>query len=407
MPESGVSVAASSPPNLRAAWIALTLLTLFALADAAWLAALQADYESFGTYCKVAEGFDCAPALRSRFGRIFGISVSHYAIATYLYFLALVVQAMLDAAHRDRNLLLLSLLACAGTVFCMRLAYISAFVLKAWCPYCLLLQLVTPLIAAFALYLFAHRRSPVREILQREKESVTRDPRVAVGLFVVIVLVVAGLPLTYEYSKKQLLESEPRLAAMLDGRYDRHPKIASLIAGRPFHGREDAAVTIVEFADFTCPICREAQIYFEDLLATHDLKIVFIPYPSSKECNPSAEKHRPGACLAAAVAKYAERHGRFWEVHDAMFDDNSLLEERRQADLAALAGAPSIDAIMTDTTIIGAVQSDILFGLAAEIRHTPSLFINGMGIEGLPPDWFLEQLIENETERARTRPKTP
>jgi protein-disulfide isomerase len=132
-----------------------------------------------------------------------------------------------------------------------------------------------------------------------------------------------------------------------------------------------------------------------------DLNFIFFPFPGSMECNPSSSDTKPGACYAALVAKHAESRGRFWQVHDALFDDGTLLDPLRAAELAGIAGAQSMEEILADTIAKIAVIRDVRSANHFGVQSTPTIFINGMGIQGAPVDWFLKEIIRREQERRR------
>lgn len=92
-------------------------------------------------------------------------------------------------------------------------------------------------------------------------------------------------------------------------------------------GREDAPITIVEFADFECPACKIAALEMKDLIEAHpDIQIYFMHFPLSM--HPNAEK-------AAIAAEAAGKQGKFWRMHDLLFAYNGQLSEQVIKDVAA------------------------------------------------------------------------
>lgn len=387
----------------RRLWRLLAFLCLLAAIDSLWLYYLQGNLESFAAACHLAPGFDCAPALRSRYGKIFEISLSTYGIVSYVLFGLMAVQGVWNPRRADRNALGLVILTGAASLFCLWLVYVSKVRLRAYCPYCLILHILTPILFLISLLLWRKSRAPATEILKAEWDSVRNDVKIMTGLVVAIALVVVGLPRFQEMARKRELERNPQYAAVLDGTFPRYPDWERFVEGRPFRGPADAPVTIVEFGDFTCDVCRQATTVFEELVEVYGVKYVFLPYPRSRECNPTAKWIRPGACLAGLAAEYAARRGRFWKFHDVVFEDPSLLREENAKRFLALAGAADTEALFADTEARRNLLRSIKFGLEVGIYQTPTIFINGMGIGGMPPVWFLEKAVENERRRAMTR----
>src|SRR5690606_26626032 len=85
-------------------------------------------------------------------------------------------------------------------------------------------------------------------------------------------------------------------------------------------GPEEAPVTLVEYGDFECPYCGQAEPVVRELLAAFgaDLRYVFRHLPL-------ADVHEH-AQLAAEAAEAAGAQGRFWEMHDLLFSHQDALE---------------------------------------------------------------------------------
>ena len=86
-------------------------------------------------------------------------------------------------------------------------------------------------------------------------------------------------------------------------------------------GKEDAPVTLVEYGDFECPYCLEARSMIEIVKHTEGdkLKFVFRNFPLSQ-----IHIH---ALRAAYAAEAAAKQGKFWEMHDLLFDNQFAFED--------------------------------------------------------------------------------
>ena len=142
-------------------------------------------------------------------------------------------------------------------------------------------------------------------------------------------------------------------------------------------GRQEAAVTIVEYADFECPYCGQAQPVLAELKQRYGdrLRIVFRHFPLR-----SVHPHAQRAALAAEAAGAA---GRFWPMHDQLFDHQRELDDE---DLGAHAQRVGIDA---ESVVVPAalqhaerVAADEASGRASGVRGTPTFFVNGRRYEG-------------------------
>jgi len=122
------------------------------------------------------------------------------------------------------------------------------------------------------------------------------------------------------------------------------------------------SVTLVEFGDFACPSCGESYGMIKALLARRpDLRFVFRANPRS-HLFPHAE-------IAAEAAEAAAAQGKFWEMHDLLFENQATLS---RAEISRLAGTLGLDAAVCLTKRIAAASP---FGvpthefLEAENRH--------------------------------------
>ncbi|HTM02519.1 MAG TPA: thioredoxin domain-containing protein [Vicinamibacterales bacterium] len=109
------------------------------------------------------------------------------------------------------------------------------------------------------------------------------------------------------------------------------------IAGAPTKGNVDAALVVIEYADFECPYCgdfarRTLPVLTQQYIATGRVRFAFKHLP--------LQEIHPRAMMAAAAAECADRQGRFWAVHDRLFNDQQHLDD---VSLLAVATAAGVD----------------------------------------------------------------
>ncbi|HEY8380258.1 MAG TPA: thioredoxin domain-containing protein [Nannocystis sp.] len=144
------------------------------------------------------------------------------------------------------------------------------------------------------------------------------------------------------------------------------------IEGCPVYGNERAPVTVVVFADFECPHCRaEAPVLRQAIDQFRGrAKLVFKHFP--------LQMH-PRAKAAAIAAVAAQNQGKFWEMHDIIFENQTALSD---ADLRRYAQKIGLDMKQFDADY-GAlkgkerVEADRAEGEKLEITGTPAVFVNG------------------------------
>ena len=156
-------------------------------------------------------------------------------------------------------------------------------------------------------------------------------------------------------------------------------------------GPRDAPVTLLEYGDFQCPYCgmahREIQAVQQAL--GDALCFVFRHFPLS-QAHPHAQR-------AAEFAEAAASIGRFWEMHDLLFENQHALDDRS---LVAYAIQLGFDVNLIDAALRGdfaaKVRSDFTSGVRSGVNGTPCLFINGVRHDG-PADarsvlWAIREL---------------
>jgi len=143
-------------------------------------------------------------------------------------------------------------------------------------------------------------------------------------------------------------------------------------------GRPDAPVTIVEYADVECPSCGRFEPVIRELLATRDdLRFVYRHFPL-------VDVH-PHAYSSALALEAAGAHGRFWELHDLLFDHQDDLGRRSLARHAESLGLDPESVLRpASEQYDGRVREDFASGTDSGVEGTPALFVNGERFEGGP-----------------------
>lgn len=140
-------------------------------------------------------------------------------------------------------------------------------------------------------------------------------------------------------------------------------------------GGADAPVTLVEYGDFQCPYCGDAYPVVHDLLERfgEQLRFVFRHMPL-------ADLH-PRAPFAAEAAEAAGAQGRFWEMHDRLFEHQLELgdeELRGHADAVGVDDAARFDAELREGVHAARVAEDLESGSRSGVPSTPRFFVNGL-----------------------------
>lgn len=144
------------------------------------------------------------------------------------------------------------------------------------------------------------------------------------------------------------------------------------ISGSPVLGDLSAPVTIAVYDDFECPYCAKAVPLFKQVVEKYagQVKLVFKNFPLGNHRN---------ARNAALTALAADRQGKFWEVHDLLFENYNSLNPKKIDNLAAQSGLDmkQLKKDRIDPDLNELLNRDINEGSAIGVRGTPTVFING------------------------------
>ena len=161
-------------------------------------------------------------------------------------------------------------------------------------------------------------------------------------------------------------------------------------------GPETALVTLVEYGDYQCPFCGQAYPIIKELLdrVGRRVRFVFRNFPLAT-IHPDAE-------LAAEAAEAAGAQGRFWAMHDDLFENQEALGSDDLVEYASALGLDESRFVgeLTEHVHIARVREDFMGGVRGGVNGTPTFFINGSRHDG-PYDFeSLLEAIESEIEAA-------
>lgn len=166
-------------------------------------------------------------------------------------------------------------------------------------------------------------------------------------------------------------------------------------------GNLHSPVQLVEYADFECPYCGALAPVLEELRGKYknDISIIFRHFPLTN--------HHPFAKLAAIASEAAALQNRFWEMHDALFDNQEYLSEEM---INVIAKELELDMQkfrkdMNRDVLKDKVELDLKSGLESGVDGTPTLFINGIKHIGRMTFEELSAEIEILLEEQRPSPE--
>ncbi|HET6251333.1 MAG TPA: thioredoxin domain-containing protein [Tepidisphaeraceae bacterium] len=143
-------------------------------------------------------------------------------------------------------------------------------------------------------------------------------------------------------------------------------------------GSPDARIVLVEYGDYQCPHCGHANPIIKRV-QNHfgkELAFVFRNFPLN-QIHEEAED-------AAEAAEFAGAKGVFWEMHDAIFENQEMLGVALLEELAEKLGLAPADltAALEQNTYTERVKADFMGGVRSGVNGTPTFFINGQRHDG-------------------------
>jgi protein-disulfide isomerase len=171
----------------------------------------------------------------------------------------------------------------------------------------------------------------------------------------------------------------------------------------PALGDPKAPVTIVEYSDFECPVCRKLHDALRGILPNYPgkLRVIFKDFP--------LEQLHPWARTAAIAGRcaYQQKPDAFWKLYDLIYDNQEIISAEnawtKMTDYSAQAGldASAFKSCMASPEASAAVNASHANGEKLEVNSTPTVFVNGRRMVGADAH-LLEQYINYELAKLST-----
>ncbi len=347
------------------------------------------------SFCSFNDRFDCDSVMMSRYSKFLGLPVAGLGVIYFFYLLFPLLYARLALDTAQSTLAFPFLVTLPGLVLSLYLAFVSFFVLKTYCIFCISLYLLVFLIF---LLLKSFLEIPLLKIFHFKWNWSS-------FLYAGIIFTI-GLYVLYGHQAKYASDYEDfDHQAYLDFHYLPSP-VNIDPKGRPYWGRAGAPVTIIEFSDFECPFCKRAAFNLKPRLKDYqkDVAFYFFNYPLDRNCNPYMMRNmHEYSCEAAKAVLCASAQGKFWPYHDELFAHQPkfsrilLFHYARNLNLDVQKLETCMDSEETKNKIL----ADIEAGKSVNVEGTPTLFINGRVIKEWMNPVMLNLVIEEEIKRSK------
>jgi len=396
-------------------------------------------FDLIGVHHDVVAGLDsgkcqdggCGAVLQSEWSELFGIPVSIPAVPMFLVLGVLGLMAMAGKLAKETVSAVSSLATLGGLAFGGWLLFNMIYYVDDVCKFCLVMDASN--VAVLVLGALLHPGGFVQSFKDIPGLVSKADARLPLGALAVAVVVLtpvlnsstrplksagpevvvetpappAGTPSPLSVAPpKQVGGTTPPGPGRPDPGTRRlvlPAEIADikLDASVPTKGSADAPVTLILFEDFQCPFCKKLSGNVEVLqeeLGEDQLRVAFMHFPMHSSCNTNELKKNLHnfACNAAKASVCAQDQGKFWEMHDVLFRNNSRLRGKNLLGYAKDIGLDTTawTSCMKSKAPLDKVIADSKVGGEHGVRGTPALFVNGRRLVGAQPVASLRAAVE-------------
>ncbi len=200
------------------------------------------------------------------------------------------------------------------------------------------------------------------------------------------------------YFKNKQKDRMKQEAAQLDAQFDNPVKVE--VGASPIRGDKNAPITIIEFSEFQCPYCKRGSQTMHDVLKEYPGKVRWVfkhlPLPFHPKAKPAAK-----AALAAGA------QGKFWEMHDKLFENQGNLGEPLYYKLANDLGL-NVEKFKKDFTskqFDKQIEDDLAKATELGVRGTPGYFVNGVQVRGAQPLPRFKNLVDRWLKKLKEKKK--
>jgi len=374
----------------------------------------------FYQLCTVSDSFDCNQVNQSRYSSVMGFPIAGFGLFYYLFILIFLCFDRVTN-HEKFSLFLRGLfwlLSFFSVLLIFPLASILISRLKIYCLFCMVVWLCN---VGLFLLLWEFVR-------QKADASFWKVPRIVLVSFFgflklfhralahVFLLLVISLSLfaailfggKYLGIKQELERAGSHLKELdkLISEFYTRPVQGFSVKGLPvFHGKPGSEVTIVEYADFNCPVCKRGLKVMEELASHYPGKVaVYLKnYPLDSTCNPEAVYNKGGLpCLSALISVALRgKEGYHHYVDQIMNNEQPLSFKQVEEALIDLGMKPEdLGNMFKDANAKTLLDQEIQEAIRLGVKSTPSFLINGRLISGLPQFYLLNRLIQVELDES-------
>lgn len=336
--------------------------------------------------CNMNQKFNCDAVAASGYASLFKIPLALWGAAANAVLFLLILLSWLEWTDHPERLkrwtLLLAGMVLASSVI---MGAISLTQMQNYCLFCILLYVLS------AIIFFAYRgilREPFWMHFKIDLPHIWAESK---GILVGFALIPLSAYLGHQMFMQNFGDAQvDQMVIESMQEWARAPKqnfVAKpmLVAGP---ASDQAALTLVEFADFRCSHCKHASYTLDAFVHSHpDVRFEFYTFPLDGTCNEKIESANGLSCRLAAAVYCAEKENKGWELHGTLYNI--------QEDVNHLSALPQLDEVlartvsglglnwdrmqpcMNDPATMDAIKAQAKQGALVDVKGTPTIFANG------------------------------
>ena len=358
--------------------------------------------------CSFNDWITCDTVLSTGSAKMFGVPVAWWGFLFYLWSFFTIIFAIINSAKPfgkacAEAVLFISVISVLFTFF----KIYNLITLGVICPVC-----VGMYISNFAVFLFlmlslkmnfkdvfTFEVNYFKSIFKKKSNEELSPHPLRFGVIFIWLFAMGYLGL--KYYENTVVVLNPVKVKLISDEHFKQPPVKINTEGAPVTGNPDAKVKIVVFSDFQCPSCRLLASNMKTIMLENknNISYTFLNYPldSSINKNVKHELHKY-AGISALAGVCAAQHGKFWEFHDELFENQTRLGREFLIETTVKLGMDKNEFIscMDSEETRQKVISNIETAKEINVSSTPSLFINGRKVKYWNSPEIIRAVIKEE-----------
>jgi protein-disulfide isomerase/uncharacterized membrane protein len=343
---------------------------------------------SGGSICNINEVMNCDAVAASKYSALFGIPMALWGFATNLVLLYFLLVTRFNLVQDKEKTSRYTLMLSGVTVIASVVMGLISTQMANLCVFCISTYVLS--ILGFIFIFLGAWDVTVANLVEDFKDIFVSERWVlGFGIVIPVIAVVGNIMYLEGNGFSEIAKmSEQKVAYWNVAPAQTFDPNAGLII---FKGTGEPKMTIVEFADFRCPHCKHAAPALHAFTKSHpDVRFQFKPFPLDGTCNEAIQGGDGISCgIAAAVMCAEQQVKKGWETHDYFFDNQEDVLRTQNLDKSLEAASKDlglnledIKKCIQDPAMMESIRKMAKEGATAQIRGTPSVFVNSKLLEG-------------------------